>query len=166
MHRVSVVASVPVVDIAARETSSRTFPLPRLDYTLELSTACARPFDPISLVVTVADSHQRIDAQQLAADAGKSHVTLAVPADQLAPVPVPEFCLLLESEAVNGDPPTATAASAQTLTLSGALSANVSLRCSDGERQEIVYRSQPLDVTLRCDAGESPDASSEPGDPE
>ena len=168
-HTLTVSATVPVIDVAAREAPSRSYVLPALDYTISLSADCARPFDPVSILVTVADSQQRINAQQLAQDAGESSVALVVPADQLAPVSVPEFCrtnaagsdsLGLSSNAT--DP----AASTDTLTIAGVLSASLSLRCSDGERQEIVYSSQPLDLTLRCEAGEPPTVSSPAGDSE
>ena len=151
-HTLSVSATVPVIDVVAREASSRTYTLPALDYTLDLATACARPFDPVSLVVTVADSHRRINAQQLAQDAGASSIALVVPADQLAPIAVPEFCRTPNDDSDgSADSPAATA---ETLTIAGVLSATLSLRCSDGERQEIVYLSQPLDLTLRCEANE------------
>ena len=162
-HTLNVSATVPVIDVAAREASSRTYALPALDYTLDLSTGCARPFDPISLVVTVADSHRHINAQQLAQEAGKSSVVLVVPADQLAPIAAPEFCQTLDAD--NGamaSPATA----AETLTIAGVLSATLSLRCSDGEREEIGYRSQPLDLTLRCETNDTPTTNSLAGDSE
>lgn len=161
-HTLNVSATVPIIDVAAREASSRSYALPALDYTLDLSTGCARPFDPVSLVVTVADSHRHINAQQLAQEAGKSSVVLVIPADQLAPIAAPEFCRTLDAD--NGTVAKSPATAAETLTIAGVLSATLSLRCSDGDREEIVYRSQPLDITLRCEANDTPTPNSLAGD--
>ena len=160
-HAVSLDASTPTVDIAPR-SHSRSLRLPPLEYEFALTPACATPLTPQSVTVTVADTKTTLGATELA-DSNEIRLSLTVPAEQIAPVTVAEFCSLPDTdesaetrvEPAAGDPVTVVELATAQVTIAGTLSASASLRCGDGQDETIVYATELLDVTLNCSA-ESP----------
>ena len=160
-HAVSLDASTPTVDIAPR-SHSRSLRLPPLDYEFALTPACATPLTPQSVTVTVADTKTTLGATELAEN-NEIRLSLTVPAEQIAPVTVAEFCHLPDAdeseetrvEPAASNPVTTAQLTTAQVTIAGTLSASASLRCGDGQDETIVYATELLDVTLNCSA-ESP----------
>lgn len=142
-------------------TGRRSVGIGPLEFRFQLRYACRAPLAPRSLMLTVADTRQPVAQNALAGSSARVAVTL--PAEQIAPVVVNDFC-------------GADAAADAPLTLAAALAAQVSLRCGspeagpgqdradDGDEpavpdvEEIVYRSVPLDVVLVCTRAPDPPA--------
>lgn len=164
-HSIQVEVSVPTVSIDARRERSRSTRLPALEYRFDLQADCARPFAPESVAVTVADSQARVERASLTESGGAGRIELTVPADQLGPVATSDgFCRAAEATPAVGNTEEADAGRTH-LSIPGTLSASISLRCSDGQNEEMVYVSRPLDVVLECVPAPAA-VSSSPGDSE
>lgn len=154
-HAIEATTSTATVAIALRNHNQRSIRLPALRYDFELDVACARPYLPESVSITVADSAAYVDAEELLDD-GETEVTLTVPAGQIGPVTAERFCRAAgpARDSASDEPPDEAEQNADTtLPVPGALSAHISLRCSDGQQEEVVYVSRPLDVMLECQHG-------------
>jgi hypothetical protein len=141
-------AETPVVAVPPRRSGRQFLDLPALEYTFEIETRCDDDWVPESLSLNVADSRIAFGAGQLS-DSTPHEIVLNVPAQQLAPVAVHDFCLLPEDRA--GQAAGVSPASAP-LTIRAVLSAQASFLCVSEQERRITYVSQPLDVTLTCDA--------------
>lgn len=93
--------------------------------------------------LSVADTRKAFDGDQFGED-GLRSFGLRVPARQIAPMAVEEFCIAAP------DP-----AQPTQLTVSGALSAHASLLCGDDTEQKMTYVTRPLDVVLECGSGDA-----------
>jgi hypothetical protein len=166
LHTLAVVAEIPVVSVAPQPPGRHLFQLPSLDYIFRVEARCHNDWKPESLSLNVADSRVSRTAAQLA-DNPDQQLEMQIPANQLAPLAMRNFCVIgegREGSAAEGpttdgkgetapDRPESPEPTTHELTISAALSAHASLRCSNGEEQKTVYVSQPLDVTLICEAG-------------
>lgn len=154
-QRVVITAGTPSVDVAPQRPGRRAFDLPALEYSFDIEARCADDWIPESLSLNVADSHVAFDAAQLSDNAHRK-VVLKVPARQLAPVTIHDFCLPGEETAAEPvDSGNGTASIRRPLILRGVASAHASLLCAseDGASEpgrRITYVSRPLDVTLTC----------------
>jgi hypothetical protein len=85
-------------------------------------------------------------AEQIASD-GPTEFSLQVPASQIAPLAVEDFCIAEDGDDENpvGDLQTK-------LSVESALSAQASLLCEGEEDRAMTYVSRALDVSLVCDA--------------
>lgn len=147
-HVLQVSAAAPDVAVSPRAPERNSLPLPTLEYVFALNATCAEPFGPSSISLAVADTRRSLSGDELDGNAS-AEITLIVPADQLAPVPVAEFCVEVPAEDSSAP------AEGERLTLPATLSAHASLLCVSGSEQEIIYTSAPLDVTLICNRGNS-----------
>ena len=113
-------ATMPRVEISPRSSGRRPLTLPSLSYDFELDTHCAGG-EAQSLMLSVADSRRRLDQEGLQQPDSIS-LTMAVPAKQIAPLQVEEFC----TDESTGE---------GMLVIKDVLSAQMSLVCvvSDGE---------------------------------
>lgn len=149
---VAVRAATPVVDVSPRRSGRPFFDLPTLEYRFQVEARCDDDWVPASLSLSVADSRVVFGAGQLS-DGTQQELVLSVPAQQLAPVAVHDFCLLPEDTTTRH----ARASSrvlpvSSLLTIRAVLSAQASLLCVSEQERRITYVSQPLDVTLTCEA--------------
>lgn len=142
---VTVRPRTPVVDVAPRRAGRQFLELPALEYTFEVEARCEDDWTAESLSLNVADSQVAFGPGQLSGG-GQQKVVLNVPARQLAPVAVHDFCLLPE------DTMPRDAEASSRLTIRAVLSAQASLLCASEQERRITYVSQPLDVTLTCKA--------------
>ncbi len=145
-HSLQVGATAATVAVSESGNGRASLRLPALEFVFRLRPVCAEPFRAGSISLTVADSRQTLDAEQLEDGTAESELRLTVPASQIAPVPVTDFC-----SAEPDDPDKDSSAQrGESLTLPAALSANASLLCVTESEREIVYTTAPLDVTLVC----------------
>ncbi len=134
--RLELAAEPPVIPVTARAPGRRFIELPSLEYRFEVDAACAGSRTPRSLSISIADSRLSLSGGELET-AGE--FVLRVPARQLAPVAVDDFCV--DTPAMNAAPQ---------LTVPGVVSAQASLVCGDEDSSGIRYVVQPLAVTLAC----------------
>lgn len=160
--RLLVDAQAAVVEIDSVSNNRQLIALPTLQFSLVLEPVCAATAHIESISVSAADTRQTYGVD----DIGKQPVveaTLSIPGKQLGPIRIGDFCR------------TTVASTAETreLTIEGALTAHLSLRCASDEEHSITYVSQALDIILQCnrvDDAAVPNGSSEnqvsPAEPE
>lgn len=140
----TVSANVPAVIIAPRNSGRNFLELPALEFLFEVRASCSAGRSPKSLSLGIADSRKSLAASEIASD-GPTELRLEVPANQLAPLAVENFCVTAAAEDDNA------AAEPQTLlSVAAALSAQASLLCEGENDQVMTYVSRPLDVSLEC----------------
>lgn len=157
VHRLGLDVSSPEVTIAPTAGERRFLRLPALEYTFRIDPACAAGYVPHAVSITVADSRGSFGAAELATGGAGHELTLEVPAGQIAPLVIGEFC---RSTSEGGVPVEAEnekkMALMQPLTVRAALSAHASLLCVRDATEEITYASAPLDVKLHCTQAAAP----------
>lgn len=154
-HGLQVSATTSDVTVLPRAAPRNPLRLPTLEYVFALRIHCVEPFQPSSVSLAIADTRRTLTADDLHDD-GAAEVSLTVPANQLAPVPLENFCVELPIEAADLAP--TPAGDGESVTLPATLSAQASLLCVSGSKQEITYTATPLDVTLTCQReDDSPD---------
>ncbi len=131
------VRAEPAVAVLTVQQRGRTLVnLPDLEFRLSISTHCAQSGRPESLSITIADSQKTLRGEALQSSV-PIDVSMRIPATQLAPFALREFCV---------DP----AAEGESMFLTAALAAQLSLRCLRAEEQSIVFAAEPLDIRVDC----------------
>lgn len=137
----SVVANAPMVSVAPRDPGRNFMRLPALEYMFEIRANCADGRLPKSVSLNVADSRKSLAADQIVID-GPTALSLKIPASQIAPLVVANFCVA----------PAAQDADVQAqVSISSALSVQASLLCEGEDDKAMTYISRPLDVSLVCE---------------
>ena len=136
----AVMADTPAAAILPRQAGSQSIRLPSLEYVFHIRASCTGNRVPVSLLMSVADTRQALDAKELAAET-PLQITLRIPSDQIGPIAVENFCHIDD----HGDD------GSTQLTISAALSAHASLRCESDTGQSVIYVSKALDVSLHCE---------------
>jgi hypothetical protein len=158
-------AAAPVVSVSQHPPGRYFLSLPTLKYTFEVGTVCSGEAKPQSLSINIADSRRTLSAPELDVN-GTHKVLLAVPAQQLAPIAIDQFCVYDMTDAISIVEPEIAAAAPLAeparITVGAALSAHVSLLCSDDSSKQITYVTRPLDVTLACDTVTLPGNAMDP----
>ena len=139
--RLSIAANTPEVDLTPRSAGRSFIRLPRLHYEFQVRTRCARGKDLESVMISVADTRKRF-AGELLGDGMQSKLAMSVPAKQIAPLNIAEFC--------STDSPGDKDAGLVRKTISGALSVQASMLCADAMGEQLTYASASLDVSLNC----------------
>lgn len=132
--------------------------LPTLEYVFEIRAKCSGGRMPKSISLNVADSRKSLAAGQISLD-GPTELSLRVPAGQIAPLAVEDFCI-----ADAGDDGKVDGIMQAELSVASALSAQASLLCEGEDGAAMTYVSRSLDVSLVCEAvseEEEEDAGSE-----
>jgi len=147
-QRLLLEVDTPIVNIEERGATQNFVRLPALEYAFRISAVCTGESKPASLLLSVADTRRSLQADEIDAD-GATAISLNIPAGQLAPVVVRNFCVQTEIEsddnAANNVP------QEEQLTLPATLSVQASLRCASETTEQTVYMSKPLDITLICE---------------
>lgn len=143
-----IAASTPDVEVSTRAAGRNFMQLPSLRYDMVLATSCPERFSARALSLSIADTRIALDAGNMS-DGPPFEVSISVPAAQIAPVAVEDFCTEDDGEAPDSV--------AQTLTIPSLLSAQAALTCTSDESTEITYASASLDVLLRCAPDEAQD---------
>jgi len=141
-NELEIVATAATAAVAAGSADRRNILLGELTYRFQLRHRCEAPLTPQSIVLTIADTHEYIPAEELGE--GNARRTVALPPGQIPPIAVTGFCA--------GD-----ADGGRLLTLTSALSATASLHCGSEDRRSVRYAATPLDIVLVCEAGGSDD---------
>lgn len=144
-------ANTPQVSIALDDSHRAFLQLPDLDFELQLTASCLESFKPAALLISIADTRRLLGPGEFPDHNTK--VSMRVPADQIAPVAIQNFCRSVE----NIDDQASNIAGSE-LKIPAALSAQVSLRCANDSFEDTLYASAPLDVAVICvaDSAESP----------
>jgi hypothetical protein len=136
VDRLRIQAEPAVAVLTIQERGRTLVQLPPLEFRLSISPHCAESGRPESLSITIADTQRTLRGEDL--QSGTSlDLAIRVSASQLAPFALQEFCV---------DP----AAEGESLMLTAALAAQVSLRCARAEKQSIVFAAEPLDIRVDC----------------
>lgn len=162
LHTLAVAAELAAVVVPPQPPERHFFELPSLDYVFQVEARCHRNWKPESLTLNVADSRVTRAGADLENNPGQT-LELKVPARQLAPIPIRDFCVIesaaegsaAQAERSGGAPDAGPRPSR--MTVGAALSVQASLRCSLDDEQRIIYVSEPLDVTLACASAETSD---------
>ena len=147
---------VQVVPVSAAAPGRQFIQLPTLEYRFAVHAACGAERTPRSLSVSIADSRVTLSGTALQ-DRPADELVLTVPARQLAPVAVDDFCIAGDdSPAVGGtaglQPATSDPQPPRRLTVPAVVSVQASLVCGGESGADIRYVTQPLAVTLACAA--------------
>ena len=118
--------------------------LPELEYRISIKARCAENYTVESISIGIADSRRTLGSDELV-DPDAIVVDFTVPARQVAPLPVDGFCL------AEGD-------GEQQLLVDDAVTAHVSLRCSNDVETSITYASRPLAVAVSCATADQPES--------
>lgn len=140
-------ADTPVVEIRARATGRRFIRLPSMEYRFDMEARCAANLVPKGMSLSIADTRKSLSADDIAAEAITS-ITLRIPAPQIGPVAVENFCIAPDEESalLTGNQKGNTVS----LKIVSVLSAQASLLCANDTDSQMVYASKSLDVTLLC----------------
>ena len=150
------------VEITPGRAGRRSLQLPSLEFDLPVAYGCPVGYAPASLSIAVADTRETLTAIELGAANGNATVRLEIPADQLPPLVVADFC--------TADGPSADTVLVERV-VEGFLSAAASLRCDADVNPDAVdetgseappmsqssYATTPLNVSLICEPPESED---------
>ena len=140
----TITANTPVALISPRQANKKFIQLPSLEYAFAIRVGCLKNRKPTSLLLSVADTRKFLDAEDVSS--GPSvEVTLRIPAAQIGPIAVEDFCHVADENVAGNNSVT------EELIISAALSAHASLRCESESDQNVIYVSQPLDVNLICE---------------
>ena len=118
--------------------------LPALTFDLSIKAECPAEASPESLSVSIADTRKSFGAEEIKRVV---ETNLELPRRQSAYLRVGNFC---KGGGESGAPCSRVVADVFT--------AHLSLRCTKGDSQSIVYASVPLDVELQCKTGDEPAA--------
>lgn len=140
-----VAANTPSVEVSTRPASRNFMPLPALDYAFDVDLQCTAPFEARGVSLSIADTRISLGEDQLE-DPSAQRVSLTIPADQIPPVRIENFCLANSPES-GGD---------ERVEIPAVLSVQGSLVCANEEQSRITYTSTPLDVIVNCVRQEMP----------
>jgi hypothetical protein len=144
-QQLTITAATPKVAIAPQIPGRQLVPLPDLEYHFLLEPRCAPGWTPRSITLSIADSRTVLQAEVLD-EHGFTETRLAIPAAQLAPVPVSGFCEAAKENAATSALPVGNAE----MRFSAAVSLHAALICSNAEAERISYVSRPLGLTFQC----------------
>ena len=156
-HTLTVAAGTPEVSVQPQPPGRRSLSLPSLDYAFSVEARCPDDWAPASLSLNVADSRISKAGKDLENQVNQQ-LDITVPARQLAPLTLRDFCVIDPADEGSVTPVEKPVApprvpGSSRLRLVAAL-AHASLRCTRDDQEKTVYVSQPLDVTLICDASD------------
>ena len=139
-------ADTPTATVLPRGPERAPLTLPELEFNFRIHASCSDDLEPASISLAVADTRRTFDSAQIASGESDA-VSLRIPASQIAPVVIANFCV----EANGDDPVVMPANEAPPLIIRSALSAHASLLCAGESHQSMKYSSAALDVLLHCD---------------
>jgi len=141
-------ASETSAQLLSREQGPQQVSLPLLEFSLLASFACPSDADAESVTVSIADTHKRLGPDEIS-DKAALDVRVSVPANQIAPVTVADFCI--------DDGPD----DKQDLLVPGVATAQASLRCRSENESFLYFASAVLPVRLHCAPDPNQDASTD-----
>ena len=151
-HSLIISPSMPRVDISVRNPGRKYFHLPMLEFSFEITANCSALFSPRSVSLNIADSRETISIDESAGSMADVQLLLNVPAKQLAPLIVENFCVTPISDESQDDARRNASSNEENMIVRSVLSVQAALLCVNEDKQEMVYQSKPLDITLVCNA--------------
>ena len=139
-------ADTPTALVKPRSATRAPLVLPDLEYNFRIQANCHGDLEAASMSLAVADTRRTFDNSQIRSGELDA-VSLRIPASQLAPVLLANFCVA----PTESDPAAAGHGRQLPLTIPSALSAQASLLCIAEGRQLMRYASATLDVQLVCE---------------
>ena len=144
-----VTAQTPNVSVSTRPEGRNFMRLPGLRYNFALTMGCPERMPAQWISLSVADTRVVLDLDS--DDLGsrsRVEVSIDVPAAQIAPIAVEDFCTRHEGGNLE--------AQSESVIIPAVLSAQAALTCADEERSEMTYASAVLNVLLYCERDGSP----------
>jgi hypothetical protein len=138
--RLSIDAQAALVVVKPLPEGRRLIRLPALEFAMTIEPQCATNMQAESISISIADTRKTLGAADID---GQSNVatSITIPRQQVAPLAIDGFCQAGENSSTESD-----------LQVMDAFTAHISLRCTGEDTQTIVYVSQPLALSLRCEA--------------
>ncbi len=143
--------------LRANETSAQLLPrkqgpqqvsLPSLEFSLLATVACPSDADVEAVTVSIADTHKRFGPAEIGNEAALD-VRISVPAKQIAPVAIADFC-------IDGGP-----GDEKGLLVPGVATAQASLRCRSETGLSVFFASAVLPLRLDCAPANNQEASTD-----
>jgi hypothetical protein len=144
-------SDTPTVEVKPRNRERAPLVLPDLEFQIQIDAVCADSTTPASLSLGVADTRRSFSSAQILAGEFQT-VRLQVPAKQIAPVVIKDFCVS-DAEFDNSSDP---AGLQLPVTIPAALSAQASFLCVGDNAYAMHYSSTALAVILHCVDGYTP----------
>ena len=152
VSQIKVTSEPAAVEILPQAAGRRLIRLPALEFSLKIKPQCEDDMRAESVSISVADTRATVTVAE--GDETTIATTLTLPRHQSAPLAVVDFCQIREDQSQD----------IQEMLVRDAFTAHLSLRCTNDERQSIVYASQALHLALRCKS-ENQDPSADSADP-
>lgn len=148
--RIVVESDPAVIEILPQPPGPRLIRLPEISFAMQIEARCNSDLLAESVSISIADTRVNLTYAELT-DKGVAQKTIRVPAHQIAPLTIENFCIA--DAATNIATP---------MQVRDALSAQVSLKCAAAGRQSMLYQTVALGVTLACRIAEDklPEAQS------
>ena len=145
----TVLAIEATSQIERRDKDHQRTRLPSLELTLRAAFTCPADTTADSMTVSISDTHRRYDFDK-DTETRSLEASLRVPAEQIAPVTAPDFCVK--------DGPV----DDQGLLLPGIATAQVSLRCrNEADISSVHFASVVIPLRLHCQADHNQDSPSD-----
>jgi hypothetical protein len=138
-------ASTPDVEVSTRPEGRNFMRLPSLEYQFVLTANCPAALSARSVSLSIADTRVALEEHELD-QTGRLELSVSVPAMQIAPVAVNNFCTRVDEEPEQ--------IQQTSLRIPAVLSVQAALTCGGEEGSEVTYASRSLDVVLRCELRE------------
>ena len=154
-HTLALEAQVPVVTVPPQSADRHFLNLPNLEFRFAIEARCHVGWDAESVTVNVADSRLSLAGTQLN-NASEAGALLRIPAKQIAPIAIADFCVIgAGAEGSGSGVPAAAEPGPGTgrVTINGVLSAHAALICRAEDARATTYVTEPLTVTLECAEG-------------
>ncbi|MFT5501787.1 MAG: hypothetical protein ACI88G_001926 [Woeseiaceae bacterium] len=145
-NRLQLDADTPKVNIETHSAEGNFLRLPGIRFAFRIDAACAETLQPVSLLLSVADTRKSLRADEISGNA-TTELALNIPASQIAPVAIQGFC---EESGAEENPSGRPQQDPEEKTITAALSVQASLRCASETDEQTLYTSMPLDVILVC----------------
>ncbi|MEM7430892.1 MAG: hypothetical protein AAF351_03015 [Pseudomonadota bacterium] len=145
----SIIVDPASVTVTAEQSNRELLSLPALTYAFTIEADCGADKTPFSISISAADTVARslTEADRL------FEIELQIPARQLPPMKINDFCTVDDAEP-------------KTVYVEGALTAQLEIEChAEPENSNFYYRylSHPLDIELACESTEQADEARDEG---
>jgi hypothetical protein len=141
-NRLSIDSDAVTISIEPHPAGRSQIRLPAVEFTFSVDAECGDNLGPGPLTLSIADTYLSLSAEQINTDSLDS-IVLRVPAIQIAPVAVADFCI---DDVSDGQP-----SPPEQMLVRDALSVQASLVCSSEANRQSTYASRSLDIRLQCD---------------
>ncbi|MDH3480616.1 MAG: hypothetical protein OEM50_02795 [Gammaproteobacteria bacterium] len=134
--------------LVPRKQGPQQVSLPSLEFSLVATVDCPSDADVEAVTVSIADTHKHFGPAEIGDEAALD-VRIRVPANQVAPIAIADFCI----DGGAGDE--------KGLLVPGIATAQASLRCRSETGLSVYFASTVLPLRLDCAPAENQEASTE-----